>query len=214
MLTFPLATTQLDDLIPVGPVKWRLKENQELSGVGSGQILAAELAPSLWEADVSSAEYPHDRIDQLQARIEALDGSIRAFYLTDPKRRYPQYDPDGSIFGSAVAVINSIDASNRAISISGLPASYVLTVGDFFAFDYGTPARRAFHRVVETVAANGSGVTGLFEVRPHIRTGATAGLSVSLISPSLKCIIKPNTLDSGRVSPVLSQLSFSAVQRL
>ncbi|ORE89740.1 hypothetical protein [Aurantimonas sp. 22II-16-19i] len=214
MLTFPLALADLADLLPVAEVRWRLAENQELSGLGSGQILAAELGPALWEADVTLGDLKHGRSSQIQARLEALDGATRAFYLCDPFRKYPQGDPDGSRLGAAAPVIGSLTAGGRALSLSGLPAGYVLTAGDYLAFDYGSPPRRAFHRVVETATASGTGATPPFEVRPMVRTGAAPGISVTLIKPAMKCIRKPASLGHGTVNRVRSKLSFSVVQKL
>lgn len=215
MLTFPLALSVLNDIIPVGRAKFRLMNNQELSGMGSGQILAAELAPSLWTAEVSTPQYPHDKIDQVQARLEALDGSIRSFYLADPKRLYPQYDPNGTKLAGFTPTINSINANMRAISLGGLPGLYAITVGDLLCFDYGSPARRSFHRVVESATAgNSSGITAQFEIRPLVRTGTTTGLTVTLIKPAFKCILKPDSVESERLDTNFSQLSFSVIQRL
>ncbi|TFF27509.1 hypothetical protein E3C22_03365 [Jiella endophytica] len=214
-LTFPLDRSLLSDLLPIASVKWVAQDNQEISGMGSGQILATELAPSLWTADVTTAERYHDEIDRLQARLESLNGSINPFYLVDPKRRFPQYDPDGSKLGGATPTINSISSNGRSISLTGLPGLYTLSFGDFLCFDYGTPARRAFHRIVETaIAGNSSGTTALFEIRPFVPLGASVGLPVTLLHPAMKCILRPNSLDAETVTALTSRLSFSAVQKL
>ncbi|MCQ0987550.1 hypothetical protein [Jiella marina] len=214
MLAFPLSPAAFAELLPVVDVRFRLASNQELSGLGSGQILAAELAPSLWEADVTLAPLKHGESSEIQAKLEALDGAIRSFYLGDSFRQYPRADPGGSLLGSSTPVIASIHASTRGLALSGLPAGYVVSAGDLFSFDYGTPARRALHRICETVAADASGVTAEFEVRPHIRAGASAGLVVTLIRPTGLFGLRPGSVNPSMSSRVRRQLGFSVIQRL
>ena len=85
------------------------------------------------------------------------------------------------------------------------------------SFTYGSgPTRYALHRIVsDTVVANGSGVTPLFEVVPHIRPGAATSTAVELIRPYCKAIIIPGSVQAGtaRKSKVRG-LSFEIIQTL
>jgi hypothetical protein len=111
-------------------------------------------------------------------------------------------------------VIASIDTNFRAIALSGLPAGYVITMGDYLHVDYGTPSRRALLQAAEGATANGSGATGEFEVRPQLRPGITAGLAVTLKKPAAKVKIVPGSLRIETVTTLLSQLRFTARQTL
>jgi hypothetical protein len=214
-ITFPLSTATLADKLPIEAVEWKMLDQQELSGLGSGEILAADLAPRLWEGDVSTGPIYNDDAAELQGLFETLDGSINAFFLYDPRKPYPRFDPTGSILGVAAPVIASLGANNKSMTVSALPAAYVLSAGDYLAFDYGTnPTRRAYHRIVETATANGSGVTPLFEVRPHIRPGATVSTPIILKKPSAKVVLVPGSFGSASAGALHSRLSFRVRQTL
>ena len=165
---------------------------------GAGEVLVADLGPKLWKGDVTLDKMRHEDAAEIQALIEALDGSINTFNLYDPRKKYPRADPRGVLLGSATPVISAVLSSNKEFSISGLPAGYVLSAGDFSAFNYGSnPLRRAFHRIVNTVVANASGVASSIEVRPHFRPGIVTGLQVTLIKPSARVKIVPESFNSG-----------------
>lgn len=212
-LTFPAPAAYIADLLRVPSRSFRLDPQQEYSGLGSGEVLAAELAPTRWMADIKTVPMDRASARVLQARLEALDGAINSFFLYDPWKCVPAADPGGALLGSSSVTINTVGVNNKSMSLAGLPAGYVLTEGDHLAFDYGSnPVRRALHRVQETVAANGSGVTPSFEVRPHFRPGVTTSLAVTLIKPAAKMALVPGSLsvqgESGR-----TVISFQAMQR-
>lgn len=213
-ITFPLAVENFADLLRIASVSWFLRDSQELSGLGNGQILAADLAPRLWEGNVTTGRMTFDEAMDMQALIESLDGALNTFYLYNPLRKYPREDPDGSILGAATPVIASLDANNKAMTVSGLPANYVLSRGDMLAFDYGSPARRALHRVVETVTASGAGLSPLFEVRPHIRTGAAVADDIILAKPAAKVIMQPGSFSIENDTLNSCIIKFSVIQRL
>jgi hypothetical protein len=87
-------------------------------------------------------------------------------------------------------------------------------MGDYMHVDYGTPSRRALLQAAEGATANGSGVTGEFEVRPQLRPGITAGLAVALKKPAAKVKIVSGSVRIETVTTLLSQLRFTARQTL
>jgi hypothetical protein len=212
-LSFPLAVADLADLLPIAAVAWNEARQDAVSALGSGEWLTHELAPPLHEAEVRTARLPHARAEQLRARLRALDGGAH-FYLCNPTVLYPQADPGGAILSSANVVIATINANRKALTLSGLPAGYVITMGDYMHVDYGTPSRRALMQAVEGATANGSGVTAEFEVRPHLRPGIIAGLAVTLKKPAAKVKIVPGSVRVETVTTLLSQLRFTARQTL
>jgi hypothetical protein len=212
-LSFPLSLASFADTIGISTVKWLLQDNRELSGLGSGQILQADLAPRLFVGDVGVREMYHVDASRIEAKLDAMVDAQGSFYLYDPRRRGPFLDPDGAILGAADGTINSLPDA-RSMSLSGLPAAYKLVAGDYLHYDYGDPARRAFHRIVEDITANGSGVTPAFTVAPYIRPGAATGLSVTLVKPAMKCIIRPGSIDVQGTGNGTTIISFSVVQKL
>lgn len=212
--TFPLPRASLADLIRWRGFSFQLDDNAVYTGLASGDVISQQMAPRKWRAIMQSAKYTKTESQQIQARFEFLDGSTERFELYNPLAKYPQYDPTGSILGAGNPVIASLNVNNKEMTISGLPAGYVLTIGDMISFGYGSsPTRRALHRIMTTVTANGSGVTPSFEVRPHIRTGAAVAAAVQLIKPYGLFILEPGSFKMSLEDDLRSSsFSMEAVQ--
>jgi len=87
------------------------------------------------------------------------------------------------------------------LRLSGLPGGFVLSPGDFLAFDYGiAPVGRALHRLQSGGVADGFGVSGWLWLTPHIEPGALTGAAVSLVRPACKAVIVPGSVDPGVTS--------------
>jgi hypothetical protein len=114
-----------------------------------------------------------------------------------------------------VPVIASLSVDMRELALSGLPAGYRLTRGDYLGFAYGG-GRRALHRVAsELVTANGAGVTPLFEVSTLIQPGAMLGAAVQLIRAAIPVLRIPGTVKSGSTRHSLTEgFTFQFVQTL
>lgn len=213
-IAFPLALPDLADLLPVERVAWNEWRAQETSLLASGEFLSHDLAPPLWRAEITLAEMRHAVSAQMHARFLSLDGAQQHFYLHDPKLKYPQADPNGSILGSATVTVDSINANRKAWTLSGLPSGYTITIGDWMHVDYGNPSRRALLKAMETVQADGSGTTPEFEIRPHLRPGIVAALEVTLVKPAAKVKLVPDSLRFETVRSAFSRGVFEAVQTL
>jgi hypothetical protein len=214
-ITYPLSLAAFADTLGVRRTKWQLQDNRELSGMGSGQVLQAKLAPSLWVGDVTLREWYHDDAASIEAKLAVLIEQMGSFYLYDPRKWAPRDDPTGAILGAATVQIASLPTP-ATMSLKGLPAGYKLAAGTDLAFDYGSsPTRRAFHRIAEDVTATGGGSTTAFNVTPFVRPGAAVNASVTLIKPAMKCIIKPGSVDVSSTENILTtQISFSVLQKI
>lgn len=119
--------------------------------------------------------------------------------------------------GPAAVTINSLNVNNKAMSLAGLPPGYIITRGDFLAWDYGSsPTRRAYFRAAETVTANGSGVTPEFQLSDFIKPGSTTGLAVTLIKPAMKAKLIFGSVQeqAGSTDPMFTNIQFSIRQVL
>lgn len=212
-LTFPLSLAAFADRLPMQTAPFVLEEMMELSGLGSGDVIGAQLAPSRWTTSVRLAPMDFITARGIQTRIESLNGPVHSFYLYSPTNCYPAGDPGGVILASSVVTIDTVGANNKSLRFTGLPAGYVLTEGDAFGFDYGTnPVRRAYHHIAETVTASGTGLSPLFEITPPLRPGAAVGLPVILKKPSAKMFRMPGPLDVNHTM-THSVITFDAMQR-
>ena len=213
-LSFPLATADLVDLMMVDTVTRDLVDFQELSGLGGGETLARDLAPRLWQAECSTPALDADDIEALRSRFLTLDGAIQSFYLYDPRRPYPVTDPTGALLASSSVTISSIAANRKEITFAGLPADFHLPMNTRFSVTALDPSRTAYIQLAAAVTANGSGVAGPVEVRPHLRPWLVAGQPVTLRKPVVKVKLVPRSLAAVPVTRVTSRLRFSARQTL
>ena len=207
-ISYPLSAADFMGMLRVQAVVPYLQFQQELSALASGGVVAKDLGPALWMADVQTLVLRPLLFEEILAAIESLQGSIGTFFLYDTLKCCPKADPKGTILGASNVKINSTSA--RSISLKGLPAGYVISRGDRFSFNYGTPLMRGYHRALETVTANGSGITPAFDVAPQIRQGAAADQSVQLIKPTVLMRIVPNSFSAA--PGTLSSIQFKAQQ--
>lgn len=207
-LTFPLSAAAFADLLQVESVKFNLQWQQEMSGKG-GDLLTADLADAYWEADVTTVELPHADAHQVMASINALGGGVRTFYLYNPALSYPQADMDGSTYGASTPVVGTV-ADSFNLSITGLPADYVITKGDFLQITYGT--RTYFGQFAESATASGAGVLSSIAVAPALPAGVASADAVNLIKPSALFKMVTNTAYLSTTRATFSRITFSARQ--
>lgn len=213
-LAFPLSRVDLADHLLVETVTWNLGEDQELSSLGTGETLAADIGPRLWTAECSTIAADIDTIEGLRARFNALDGAIQSFYLYDPRRPNPATDPTGTLLAAAEVTIQSIEANRKELTLEGLPADFVLPQGTLLSVTAGAPSRTALLQLVSTVAADEEGIAGPVELRPHLRPWIAASQPVTLLKPVAKVKLLPRSLSVVQVTAVTHRLRFSARQTL
>lgn len=199
MLDFPLSSADFFEWLPLSSVSFHLPGAYESAETGAGEAITAALGSRLWEGSVTLGKMSYAEIARAEVYIAALQHPGRGFMAYDRRRPAPSGDPDGAILGGIVPTIASLAGNNKEMSLGNLPAGYVLQVGDYLGFSYGSsPERHALHRVVSLeVVADELGVTPVFEVTPHIRPGASIGSAVRLIRPACKAIIVPDSFDPG-----------------
>ena len=180
--TFPLQFADFANRLPVASFSWELQRFEEFSGTARGETIVNEIAAPKWRADVSLRPMLITQANEIQALMEVL-GSSNRFGLYDLRKCGPASDPDGSILGSATPTVYAIGTDGKTLRLQGLPAGYTLAIGDMLAIKYGAEARVALHRVVSPAAASGVGITGFFEIRPHMKVGPGIGNVVALRKP-------------------------------
>ncbi|MGR3599194.1 MAG: hypothetical protein ACU0FH_02140 [Heliomarina sp.] len=216
-ISFPLGRGGFFGQLPVSEQRFQLGENVEVSGLGEGSILRDQLGPRLWSGNCMIDRMNFDDARSIIDRIELLLDSNGSFLIWRLDSSHPVLDPKGSIISGASPEIHQLESNNVELQISGLPAGYELRRGDMFSFQYGSnPVRYALHRVsTSSVVADGSGTTPTFEVRPHIRPGATIGAAVEFDRPHCKAIIVPGSYQPGSSRRTkLRSISFDFIQTL
>lgn len=214
-LASPLTTAQFwDKLQRIAQVQVWLNEPARIDRTAGGVVLKASLGAAVWRASLTLYDDPlWDRAAEVEALIALAARPGMAFLAYDPRKPYPASDPDGSVLGAAVPQISALDANNRELSLSDLPAGYVLTPGDLIGFEYGSsPTRYALHRLVSGATADGTGAAGPVEVTPPIRPGASTGTAVTLVRPVMKAVLEPDPQYGGAVPGVVQGARLGLVQ--
>ncbi|MET3648025.1 carbohydrate binding domain-containing protein [Phyllobacterium ifriqiyense] len=118
-------------------------------------------------------------------------------------------------FNGSNAQIESIEPGGRRISLKGLSSGYQITLGDKLQVAYATsPVRNGFLEASESVTANSSGVTGLFEVFPNAPTGVAINNMVTLVKPACKGFIAPGSFNPGSGAGLMtSGLTFKFIEK-
>lgn len=204
--TFPLSLENFASKLRLQGMKLRLLAMQDVSTTSGGGLYTAELAPAQWFGEGQIGVLTAQQAAELQAMFEVLDGSMNSFYIDHPLYRYPFSDYWGEVLNSHPTTIKlgSVASNNKEISIVDAPAGFQFPAGTFFHFDYGSnPVHRAFHRIVNTVTANGSGSASNVEVRPHIRPGFSVGTVLEFKRPALEAKIIPASYSEGGAESVI-----------
>jgi hypothetical protein len=189
----------------------QLVSRQEMSRQGSGRTIGKDFGSAFWLMSYVTKPLPNEDALVFESALDSLDGVIQTFEACDLRRTRPRQYPSGECND---AILSSVNPNNKSISLSGLAASQVVSSGDYLSFDYGSS--RALHRVVETVTANGAGMTPQFEVRPHLRPGFTISpvTVVKLKNPRGLFSLVPGSVSASPHGGIHTIISFQAMQVL
>lgn len=205
LLTFPLTLAQFYDLLPIQQAELDLPEALDVSQTAGGEVLATDLGTSLWSGRIELGVMTHDEVSAIRPLINILRRAGSSFLVSDPTRPWPRLDPNGTLLGGAAPTILAVGGSGRELSLTGLPAAYPISRGDLISFTYGSsPTRYALHEFVGAAVANGAGETGLLEVNPPLRPGASAGAAVQLVWPRCKARLVPGENSTGVTSHTIT----------
>ena len=160
-LTFPLPEASFWDLLRIIDIPFYVPSAMEMSEDGAGVLTRADLGARLWQGSVSVAPHYHSVVARAEALVAGLSQAGGSFLAYDKRVEFPAADPTGTILGAAAPVIGALTGDASEITLSGLPAGYVISPGDNLSFTYGTPVRYALHKVVLGAVATGGGVAGV-----------------------------------------------------
>ncbi|HSG56056.1 MAG TPA: hypothetical protein VLA45_11415, partial [Paracoccaceae bacterium] len=148
-LAFPLALDSFWSGLRIRQAQFYLPEALEINETGDGEVISADTGPRLWRGSATLVREYHAQAAANHAILSVLRQAGRSFFAYDTVKAFPAADPEGTILGASTPVIAALMSNNREMDISGLPASYVLSIGDYLSFSYGTgPVRHALHQVV------------------------------------------------------------------
>lgn len=195
-LTFPASTPRIKPL-------WR----QEISRTAGGVTRVKNMGPLLWQASYLTVPMLRDDAGALEADLLTLENGGQLFEGYDPARPFPASDRTSALTGITV---HSIRNDRLAMRLTGLPAAFVLTKGDWLSIDDGTNLHLL--RAVETVTAAGTGLAPWFEVRPGIRPAIEAGDPVKLRYAPARFMVDPGSVERAPHGGLMDTISWTATQ--
>jgi len=206
-VSFPLSRADFFDLLPIQNMGFPTPAPQrQITGLGGGDILSAEVGPARWQGSVSLAPMKSRRADRLSVLLSTLENPGATFEAYKGNQIGPDGDRLGTALAAASVTISAFNTSASTLTLSGLPVGLSLAVGDMVSFAY--EGRRALHRF----AQDG---TGALRVVPHLRPGVVTGAAVELVRPYCVAVLVPGTVSHGSSSGgITSGMSFDFRQTL
>lgn len=192
-----------------------LQASNQRSPQRNGVQRGKKLGPALWMGSWKTVTKKHDIILDLEAIINSLEDGVYPFYGSDMRRRFPLQYPTGN-FNDTFKIATK-GANNKSLTMSGGPANFKLSRGDYLHFnfnDLGGKPCRYYGQVMETVTASAAGLTPLFEVRPHFPNYIPVNTAVVLKDPKAVFKLVAGTAKTSVVDPAHSMLEWSAYQSM
>lgn len=191
--TFPLDLAGLFNRLARIEATFDLGEAMLSNVTGGGEVITSNHGARLWRGRITGRGQAYIDLDAMTARVDLVRQAGASFFVSPSHRDGPQADPLATILGASTPQITNVNANSRDVTISGLPAAYVLTEGDLVSFNYlSSPVRYGLHKVVTGATANGSGVATV-ELMPPLRPGHSVPFNIRLNKPYCKAVIVPGS---------------------
>lgn len=184
-LTFPFL-----DILPLSRTRtfeFFLRVRKERARETAGRARGKLIGPALWRVSIGSGPLSYSVGKALEARLLTLVHDEKRFKAWDIRTPFPFFDPNGNIPVESVT-IDTVGTNNTSLRLFGLPTGYVVNVGDKLEIVHSS-TRSSLVEAVEPATATIDTRTPLFEVRPYLRPGVTAGMVVKLHRPGAYFLI-------------------------
>lgn len=185
-LTFPYPLALFSDRLRAKSSRVRLERRDEHSGSGDGRVWSTQLAPPRWVADVVLADRSKALARDLEALVDALDGSIGTFLFSPPNYA----GPAGGTAGLGAVAVAGVRSDRGAVGLTGLPPEFTIARGDYLSIQHAS-GRFYFGEFAEGGTASQAGNLGQREIRPYLPLGIAAGATVELARPCFKASLQP-----------------------
>lgn len=189
-LADPLPLSEFHELLGIANVSFEVQERSYLQETEQGAVITGSYGDPLWGGAVQTVALRQDRgATSSTARLNMLKSGHK-FLMFPPQQPFPQSDPQGTTLTGTVTVV-AISADRREINLTGLPANFVVTMGDFISFEHA--GRYYFFQVMTGGTAGGGGALTDIEVFPPISDAVVAPLTANMRYPYLRAALVPQT---------------------
>jgi hypothetical protein len=183
---------------------------QEINPTRGGMPISRTFGASLWSGNYSFLIDARADYEQWLAWFDSLRGSQYAFWVGDYFRQRPKAHmlswPSGVTGNLTIA---SVGNNGRTLTLGSAGVGLSLQVGDMLAFDFATPSRRAYHKVVSAAISSGGAIT--VDVVPAVRPGWAVGVVVALNTPQALMVLQGEP-DIGEWHNRQARVSFATIQ--
>jgi hypothetical protein len=194
----------------IGRQRFELELVDFMSPEASGRIGGVTAGAPVWTSKWGLADMTPEKADVWGAFVDNLDGQKRQFYGYDHSRLYPNAygggfaglnRAGGGTFDGA-ALTWSVDGTGTALTLTGLPAGFVLSIRDYVGFRWTTGGlqRRALVRATEAIAASGGGAATI-TVRPSVPSVVPPGATAYLNNPTCLMRMVTEASNIGEMDP-------------
>ncbi len=188
--------------------RFALIPRQSISRTAGGAALAYDFGVAIWSASYETVKMSWDDCVDFQASLHAIEGAAGTFYARDTRRTFPRAYPTGAFVDSGS--ILSLNADGKSLAFTGLPASFIINRGDYFQVTVAGAPR--LYQMMESVTANGSGVTAEKTAEPHFDPATTTGTAVVFANPACVMRLEPGSIQFNDQGRAIGTVSFSAIQ--
>lgn len=215
-ITFP---RDLPDPHNIKSCRFDVQHQQVRAPTRGGLVQVAAVGVDLWVASYETAPMREVEAEAWRAWLHSLRGGALFFKMCNPVRRYALAYPTGygaltraggGSFSAGTATLSAIATTRDTITLTTLPASFVLTVGDLVSIPFGS-AGRALHRVVEGATANGSGQATV-TIEATIPLAVSTGVTVDLLKPWCNGVVDAKSIKSQWTGGRMCSIAFDATQ--
>lgn len=187
-----------------------IRANWFASAIGGTVISVSDSASNV----ALTTDYVQRGATVVTAPADATHVQIQLFHLTASTATTMFVDDvdfrvvAGASFDGTNAAVNTINANRKAVTLKGLPAGYVVSVGDYVQIGAAN-----LHQVMEPAKASGSGTTSEFEIRPHLWPASAVNDAVVVKRPSCIMAIVPGSISStAELATGRGVISFQAIE--
>lgn len=174
----------LNDYVQISSIRIFPQRNEEIEGVGTGQILRSELTEPLWAVDIVAPVSQFANGRKVRAILNDINRPNSHFRIADPISRYAANDPTGTLLTS----VTIDDRVGNQVSFAGQPSGFVWTPGD--SFHVAINGRHYYFEISQEG-------TGLVRTTPTVPQYIPLGTECVFISPQLRVQMIPSELELG-----------------
>lgn len=194
----------INDVLEIASARVMPQRNEEVEGIGTGQIIRAELTDPLWRVEITTPITEFQTGRRIRAVLNDMDRPQSYFRVYDPISQFAANDPSGTLLTS----VTLASRSGNQVSFAGQPSGFVWTPGD--AFHVIHAGRHYYFEISQ------SG-TGLVRTTPTMPASIPLTTPCVFIRPQIRVQFVPGELNHGAADSStwkMTNVSFRVIQKL